>query len=69
MNPEYNADALVRIARERMVVMEKEMDALVERLGVVREEHGKLYAIVKAYDDGNLIGETEVPTPQVKEAF
>jgi hypothetical protein len=61
----YTAATLVKIARERMKNIEREMDAASENLSSMREEHGLLYTIVKAYDDANLIGDLSSDTPSV----
>jgi hypothetical protein len=65
--PEYNADTLIRIARLRMKEAEDELAALAIQQQRLVAEHGKLYAIVKAHDDGNLIREEDVSsdTPSV----
>jgi hypothetical protein len=60
MRPDYTAANLVKIARARIIAIEREMEVANENLSSMQEEHGLLYTIVKAYDDA-----TEKSVPSV----
>lgn len=52
-HPVYSADVLIRIARTRLGVVEMEMSEHHKALVKLGVEHGKLYTMVKAYEEGN----------------